>query len=106
MINAVLLSLLLKRLVPKDIVLSIPVVFDEIGSLDETNLPELLRVVQSNHFQLLVANPNLTGYISAYIQRWHDLLLTSLIDAPPIGKCLAIYRAETESCLPIDPPSI
>lgn len=103
MMNAVLLSLLLKRLIPEDIALTIPVVFDEVGALDENNLSELRRVVENNGFQLLVANPHLTGYISAQINRWHDLFLCSLTEGSSIKKCFAIYLGDAESCLPIEP---
>jgi len=76
----------------------LPVVFDEIGSLDEDNLPELRRVVEENRFVLLVANPNNNGYIAQYIGRWHDIYLHHLTEGEAINeKCLAIYLADTES---------
>lgn len=97
MVNAVLLAILMRRLVPEDVTFTIPVVFDEIGSLDEDNLPELRRVVEENHFVLLVANPNNNGYIAQHIGRWHDIYLHRLSEGEAVSKCFAIYLADTES---------
>lgn len=102
MVNAVLLAILMRRLVPEDVTFTLPVVFDEIGSLDEDNLPELRRVVESNHFVLLVANPNNNGYIAQHIGRWHDVYLHNVTEGQVVNKCLAIYIAETESLAAID----
>ena len=96
MVNAVLLSILMRRLVPEDVRFTLPVVFDEIGSLDEDNLPELRRVVETNHFVLLVANPNNNGYIARHIGRWHDIYLHQLSEGKVVNKCLALYLADTE----------
>lgn len=97
MVNAVLLAILMRRLVPEDVTFTIPVVFDEIGSLDEDNLPELRRVVEANHFILLVANPNNNGYIAQHIGRWHDIYLHRLSEGEAVNKCFAIYLANMES---------
>jgi hypothetical protein len=97
MVNAVLLAILMRRLVPEDVTFTLPVVFDEIGSLDEDNLPELRRVVEFNHFVLLVANPNNNGYIAQHIGRWHDVYLHNVTEGEVVNKCLAIYISETES---------
>lgn len=101
MVNAVLLAILMRRLVPEDVTFTLPVIFDEVGSLDEDNLPELRRVVESNHFILLVANPNNNGYIAQHIGRWHDIYLYQLSEGRAIGKCLAVYLSETESLEPV-----
>lgn len=97
MVNAVLLAILMRRLVPEDVTFTIPVVFDEIGSLDEDNLPELRRVVEENYFVLLVANPNNNGYIAQHIGKWHDIYLHRLSEGGAVNKCFAIYLAATES---------
>ncbi len=102
MVNAVLLAILMRRLVPEDVTFTLPVVFDEIGSLDEDNLPELHRVVESNHFVLLVANPNNNGYIAQHIGRWHDVYLHNVTEGDVVNKCLAIYVSETESLQAVD----
>ncbi|WP_323844369.1 hypothetical protein [Microbulbifer magnicolonia] len=106
MVNAVLLSILMRRLVPEDVTFTLPVVFDEIGSLDEDNLPELRRVVEQNRFVLLVANPNNNGYIAEHIGRWHDIYLQYLTEGTAVGKCHAVYLSEEESLTVIPPTAM
>ncbi|WP_444917935.1 hypothetical protein [Microbulbifer sp. JMSA003] len=96
MINAVLLSILMKKLVPEDVVFSLPVVFDEVGSLDEKNLPELRRVVESSKMVLLVANPHNNGYIMQHIGRWHELYTRKLSEGLAVGKCQAVHIIRQE----------
>ncbi|CAM3637808.1 hypothetical protein [Parendozoicomonas haliclonae] len=97
MVNAVLLSILMHKLVPEDVVFALPVIFDEVGSLDDSNLAELRRIVEEHNFQLLVANPTNQGNIAQHIGVWHDLFLHQVTEGSPIGKCLAIYTGSSES---------
>ncbi|AOS96153.1 hypothetical protein AUP74_00684 [Microbulbifer aggregans] len=97
MINAVLLSILMKKLVPEDVVFTLPVVFDEVGSLDEKNLPELRRVVEGSRMVLLVANPHNNGYIVQYIGRWHDIYTRKLSEGFAVGKCQAVHVIRHEA---------
>ena len=96
MINAVLLSILMKKLVPEDVVFSLPVVFDEVGSLDEKNLPELRRVVEGSQMVLLVANPHNNGYIMQHIGRWHEIYTRKLSEGFAVGKCQAVHIIRRE----------
>ena len=97
MVNAVLLSILMYKLVPDDVVFALPVIFDEVGSLDDSNLAELRRIVEEHNFTLLVANPTNQGNIAQHIGLWHDLFLHQMTEGTPIGKCLAIYTGISES---------
>ncbi|MRI31685.1 hypothetical protein EOPP23_01580 [Endozoicomonas sp. OPT23] len=97
MVNAVLLSILMHKLVPEDVVFALPVIFDEVGSLDDSNLAELRRIVEEHNFTLLVANPTNQGSIAQYIGIWHDLFLHQVTEGTPIAKCLAIYTGSSES---------
>ena len=92
MVNAVLLSILLKDMVPEDVVLTLPVVFDEVGSLDKCNLPELRRVVESNHFSLLVANPDVTSKILRHIGLYHDIYFHQITEGKITKNCRSIYH--------------
>ena len=102
MVNAVLLSILMYKLVPDDVVFALPVIFDEVGSLDDSNLAELRRIVEEHNFTLLVANPTNQGNIAQHIGLWHDLFLHQMTEGKPIGKCLAIYAGLSESLTELD----
>lgn len=67
MANAVLLTLLIKDLVPDDVQFSMPIVFDEIGSLDASNLTELRRTVELHKLTLFVAHPTLNALLATRI---------------------------------------
>ena len=67
MVNAVLLSILMHKLVPEDVVLALPVIFDEVGSLDDSNLAELRRIVEEHNFASAGCQPDQPGqYRPAY----------------------------------------
>lgn len=91
MINAVLLALLLKHMIPEDLNLSMPVIFDEVGSLDERNLNEVLKVMNEHGLVLFAANPEPTGVIASVLSVYHDLSIFKATDVEVQGKAEAIY---------------
>ncbi|GLW37426.1 hypothetical protein Pcaca04_13620 [Pectobacterium carotovorum subsp. carotovorum] len=91
MVNAVLLALLLKRMVPEDLQLSMPVIFDEVGSLDENNLSEILKVMDEHGLTLFAANPDATGIIASVLDVYHDLSCFPATDVDVQGKAELIY---------------
>ena len=91
MVNAVMLALLLKHMVPEDLSLSMPVIFDEVGSLDEHNLGEILKVMEEHGLILFAANPEPTGVIASVLEIYHDLSLFKATDVDVQGKAEAIY---------------
>lgn len=91
MVNAVLLALLLKRMIPEDLQLSIPVIFDEVGSLDENNLSEILKVMEEHGLTLFAANPDATGVIASVLNVYHDLSCFQATDVEVQGKAEWIY---------------
>lgn len=91
MINSVLLALFFKRLVPEDLRLSIPVVFDEVGSLDEKNFHEILKVMSEYDLFLFVANPEQNGVIASVLDIYHNLSLFKATDSEVFNKAEAIY---------------
>ncbi|WP_460858812.1 coiled-coil domain-containing protein [Rheinheimera gaetbuli] len=99
MINSVLLALLLQRLVPDDLSLSMPVVFDEIGSLDEKNFQEILKVMEEHNLYLFVANPEQNGLIASVLDTYHDLSLFKASDVGVLNKAEAIYYPGMEERL-------
>lgn len=99
MVNAVLLALLLKRMVPEDLQLSMPVIFDEVGSLDENNLSEILKVMDEQGLTLFAANPDATGIIASVLEVYHDLSCFPATDVDVHGKAELIYFAGMEERL-------
>ena len=91
MVNAVLLALLLKHMIPEDLSLAMPVIFDEVGSLDERNLREVLKVMEEHGLVLFAANPEPTGVIASVLSVYHDLSIFKATDAEIMGKAEAIY---------------
>lgn len=91
MINSVLLALFFKRLVPEDLRLSMPVVFDEVGSLDEKNFHEILKVMTEYDLFLFVANPEMNGVIASVLDVYHNLSLFKATDSEVFSKAEAIY---------------
>jgi len=56
-INSTFLTILLKELIQPNIILALPVIFDEIANLDEKNMLSVVEVVKNNHFSLFSATP-------------------------------------------------
>jgi len=96
MLNAVLLSILMQRLIPDDVQMNVPIVFDEVGSLQKANLMSLIEAVESRNFSLFVANPENTGVISSVLKNWHDLTWYRLLDSAPVGDAIDIYTQQVE----------
>jgi DNA repair exonuclease SbcCD ATPase subunit len=99
MINSVLLALLLQRLVPNDLKLSMPVVFDEVGSLDQKNFQEILKVMEDHNLYLFVANPEQNGVIASVLDVYHNLSLFKATDVGVLNKAEAIYYPGMEERL-------
>ncbi len=103
MINAVMLAQLLKRLVPEDLHLRMPVIFDEVGKLDAHNLKEVLKAMQENGLTLFAANPAPTGIIVNVLEVSHDLSIFKATDVDVHHKAEAIYFPGMEERLAVIP---
>jgi len=56
-INSTFLTILLNELIQPNIILSLPIVFDEIANLDFHNMLSVVSVASDNHFSLFSATP-------------------------------------------------
>ncbi|WP_290537987.1 hypothetical protein [Alcanivorax sp.] len=99
MVNVVLLAILLRQMVPEDITMTVPVIFDEVSNLDERNLAELRRVVEENNLVLIAATPSNTGVIAGIIGTWHYLYEYQLTEGKALRKCRAVYHPSNLSLL-------
>jgi len=96
MLNIALLSILLKRLVPRNVGLAFPIVFDEVGSIDEANLPAIKAMIEDHGFVLFVANPYKNGVICSLIDDWYDLSLHRAREGKIVRQCRVIHYAMRE----------
>lgn len=99
MVNAILLSVLFKEMIPEDLSLSLPVVFDEIGSLDSNNLNEIYKAVTAQDLVLFAVLPTNSGTIASVLDIFHDLSTFQVIDTPMHGKAKSIYFQGMEETL-------
>ncbi|WP_077927056.1 ATP-binding protein [Wohlfahrtiimonas populi] len=91
MVNAILLAILFKSMIPEDLKLQLPVVFDEVGKLDEDNLNEIYKIVTEQNLILFVATPDPTGIIASVLDLYHDLSCFQAIDVTVYDKAKTIY---------------
>lgn len=91
MVNAILLAILFKGMIPEDLKLQLPVVFDEVGKLDEGNLNEIYKIVTEQNLILFVATPDPTGVIASVLNLYHDLSCFQALDVAIHGKAKTIY---------------
>lgn len=73
MINCLLLSALLKRLMRRHTVLTIPLVVDEIGRIDHDNLQEFVRIAEKYGFAVFGTHPEQTPKVIAATQRYFNI---------------------------------
>lgn len=91
MVNAILLAILFKSMIPEDLKLKLPVVFDEVGKLDENNLNEIYHIVTGQNLILFVATPDPTGIIASVLDLYHDLSCFQATDVAIHNKAKTIY---------------
>lgn len=91
MVNAILLAILFKNMIPEDLKLQLPVVFDEVGKLDEDNLNEIYKIVTDQNLTLFAATPEQTGTIASVLDLYHDLSCCQATDVTVYGKAKTIY---------------
>jgi len=93
MVNAILLSILMRRMTPSDVKIRMPIMFDEAGTIDHNNFPALVKSVEEHGYALFAAAPNLSMVMARDIGVHHNLSLFLLTDQDLVApECEAIYR--------------
>jgi hypothetical protein len=73
MLERVLLSLLLSRLIPKRSKLLLPIAVDEVADIDSKNTKTLLKALGDHGFTLFAATPEVSGGKAEAIGHWITL---------------------------------
>ncbi len=73
MVNSLLLSILIKRLLRQDARISLPLVMDEMASLDRDNLQTAAQIAQHHGFFLFGASPDMSSEIIMAVNHYVNL---------------------------------
>ncbi len=73
MVNSLLLSVLIKRLLRSDAQICIPLIMDEMGSLDRENLKTAIRIAEEHGFVLFGASPDISSEIVQAVKNYVNL---------------------------------
>ncbi|WP_026970845.1 hypothetical protein [Aliagarivorans marinus] len=85
-ITAFVLSVLLKRLTPPYVTLKMPIIVDEISTLDFKNTDSTIQQISSHGFSIFCATPSYSGYISRKVGRW-VMIDRKRVAKPMVSKC-------------------
>lgn len=96
MVNCLLLSILLKRLLRSDAQICIPLVMDEMGSLDRENLQTATRIAQARGFVLFGASPDISSEIVQAVKNYVNLGSFRATDSSYNEKRRVIYHSHCE----------
>ncbi|WP_330109823.1 hypothetical protein [Methylophaga thalassica] len=69
-INAFLMSVLLSRITQAGIRLKMPIIVDEIGTLDHANAPATIAQITGHGFSIFCATPEYSALINKKVGRW------------------------------------
>lgn len=96
MVNCLLLSILIKRLLRNDAAICIPLVMDEMGSLDRENLQTATRIAENHGFVLFGASPDISAEIVAAVKNYVNLGSFSATTASYSDKRRVIFHSHCE----------
>ncbi|MDO6677090.1 hypothetical protein [Shewanella sp. 4_MG-2023] len=85
-ITAFVLSVLLRRLIPPYVTLKMPIIVDEISTLDFKNTDSTIKQISDHGFSIFCATPSFSGYISRKVGRW-VMIDRKRVDKPIVSKC-------------------
>ncbi|WP_417228319.1 hypothetical protein [Amphritea sp.] len=96
MVNCLLLSILIKRLLRSDAAICIPLVMDEMGSLDRANLQTATHIAENHGFVLFGASPDISSEIVAAVKNYVSLGSFSATTASYSDQRKVIYHSRCE----------
>ncbi|PKI02509.1 hypothetical protein [Glaciecola sp. 33A] len=96
-ITAFVLSVLLSRLTPNHVALRIPIIVDEISTLDGSNTQSTISQIDSHGFSIFCATPSFSGNLCRLVGRWVRLD-SHHVSEPLVSKChMNILPIDVES---------
>ncbi|MBU2878739.1 MULTISPECIES: hypothetical protein [Aliiglaciecola] len=85
-ITAFVLSVLLKKITPDYVSLKMPIIVDEVGTLDFKNTKATIQQISEHGFSIFCATPTFSGFVSKNVGRW-IMIDRAKIKKPRVPKC-------------------
>lgn len=85
-ITAFVLAVLLKRITPEYVRLQMPIVVDEIGTIDYGNADSTIKQIAEHGFSIFCATPNFSAFIARKVGRW-IMIDRAMVKHPLVSKC-------------------
>lgn len=85
-ITAFVLSVLLKRITPPYVSLRMPIIVDEISTLDFKNTSATIKQIADHGFSIFCATPSFSGFIIQNVGRW-IMIDRVKVRQPMVSKC-------------------
>ncbi|PHS59774.1 MAG: hypothetical protein COB00_17410 [Alcanivorax sp.] len=96
-ITAFVLSVLLKKIIPDYVSLKMPIIVDEVSTLDFQNTKATIQQIGEHGFSIFCATPTFSGFISQNVGRW-IMIDRARMKQPRVSKChLHILPEHVES---------
>tara|TARA_R110001583_G_scaffold187310_1_gene348558 strand:- start:3468 stop:6428 length:2961 start_codon:yes stop_codon:yes gene_type:complete len=105
MVNSLLLAILLRRLLAADAVIKLPLVMDEMASLDSENLQTAIQIAESHGFAVFGASPDQTAEIVHAVRNWINLGLFEADTRSYSKQRKVIYHSQCERLLDLSDAS-
>lgn len=101
MVNSLLLSILLKRLLAGDAQICLPLVMDEMASIDQQNLKTAVEMAQKHGFVLFGASPDMSAEIVQAVNHYIFLGMFRATEKAYSKERRVIYHGGCEALRPI-----
>lgn len=85
-ITAFVLSVLLKRITPPFVSLRMPIIVDEISTLDFKNTDATIKQIADHGFSIFCATPSFSAFVSQKVGRW-IMIDRAMVKKPLVKKC-------------------
>jgi len=96
-ITAFVLAVLLRRITPPYVQLQMPIIVDEISTLDSINTNSTIEQITEHGFSIFCATPSFSAFVSHKVGRW-VMIDRSMIRQPMVQSChLNILPEHVES---------